>query len=267
MDSSPIAHESGVWDNLQIMSESVTPGTLSRADSSGGSPVSASENTIGRGRIAWIGGVLLLVAFGLSLSAHQYQRFPGDLPVTEGIQSISVPVFSDAMEVVSELGDWALAVPATAVAVVALWLYKRRPDALYIVVITLASAGLNRLVKELVDRPRPSADLVEVTTELGSKSFPSGHVVYATTFYGLLLFYTYCLDVNPRWALRASQVVLVAMLLGMGLSRVYLGAHWPSDVLGGYAVGGLYVAGVIWWRGTRFSLERVTTRLSLLRSS
>ncbi|MFQ5872817.1 MAG: phosphatase PAP2 family protein, partial [Dehalococcoidia bacterium] len=199
-----------------------------------------------RGRLAGAGiplvfGVLMAVILGLSLAAHQYERFPGDLPIANWVQSISLPLLGGTMEVISALGTWTWAVPATSVVVVLLWLLKKRADAVYIIVITLGSTGINRLVKEIVDRPRPSADLVEVAQEVSTKSFPSGHVLYAATFYGLMLSYCYFSQFRPRWVMLVIQVVLAVLILAMGFSRVYLGVHWPSDVIGGYVLGGLFV--------------------------
>jgi len=120
-----------------------------------------------------------------------------------------------------------------AVAVV-LWVMGRRRQALLLglglVVLPLLQHGL----KQLVDRPRPTPDLVELRAGFSSPSFPSGHVMSAALLYGFVLY------VLLRIALpRLLKVALLGwcafMLFVSGPANVYVGVHWPSDVVGGYA--------------------------------
>ena len=194
-------------------------------------------------------GALLVAAIGLSISAHQYQRFPGDLPIAEWMQSLSLPLLSDFMDGVSVLGDWIPAAVMTTAVVVLLWVLRRRADAIYMALITVGSTPLNRLTKELVDRPRPDELLMKTTESLSSNSFPSGHTVFASVFFGLLILYISDLDLGPRWVRRIFQVLLIGLILSMGTSRVYLGVHWPSDIIGGYTFGAIYLTLVMWHRG------------------
>ena len=226
---------------------------------------STSVKHASRRKLVMVWSALLAVAVGLAVSAGMYEMFPGDQPASSWVQSIDGPAFGDGMEVVSELGDWTWAMIVTASTVVLLALFRRWAEAGYVAVITIASTFINDLIKVLVDRPRPTSDLVEVMEELGSKGFPSGHVVYATTFYGLLLAFSLFMDVKPRWTLRIVQLFFTAMILAMGLSRIYLGVHWLSDVLGAYVVGGLYVVGGVLWRDSRYSLERLAPRAAQFR--
>ena len=100
------------------------------------------------------------------------------------------------------------------------------------------------LLKSLVQRPRPGAPLVKVLLESPGYSYPSGHVIFFLQYFGFLL-------VLLWWATdRVGLRVLLAGLFGcpillVGVSRVFAGAHWASDVLGGYLIGGVLLAAMI----------------------
>jgi len=85
---------------------------------------------------------------------------------------------------------------------------------------------------------------VSVVRVINEPSFPSGHVMHYTNFYGLLI---YLLATN--WKPGRLRNTLIALCTGMiatiGPSRIYLGAHWPSDVMAGYLYGGLWFGGII----------------------
>lgn len=101
-------------------------------------------------------------------------------------------------------------------------------------VVLLSASLLNIWIKNMISRPRPLEDLRLV--DVHSYSFPSGHSMSAIAFYGFLVYLTFKLVRNPFW--RYTLMVLeIALILGIGLSRVYLGVHYPSDVLAGFAAG------------------------------
>jgi membrane-associated phospholipid phosphatase len=102
--------------------------------------------------------------------------------------------------------------------------------ALGLVVLPLLQHGL----KELVDRPRPTPDLVELRAGFSSPSFPSGHVMSGALLYGFLLYLSLWIAL-PRM-LKVALVGWCALVLVVsGPANVYVGVHWPSDVVGGYA--------------------------------
>ena len=105
--------------------------------------------------------------------------------------------------------------------------------------------ALNLALKELAARPRPDAALALV--EETGYAFPSGHAVFVAAFYGALIYLlSHWAAFSDRPTLRrAIQGVLALFILAIGASRVYLGAHWPSDVIGGFLFGGLCLATLV----------------------
>jgi len=93
----------------------------------------------------------------------------------------------------------------------------------------------------LVQRPRPSPDLVHVETVLGLGSYPSGHVLNLTAFFGSLFILSW-LGMRPTWQRTLLQIVSLVLVACIGVARIYSGEHWPSDVLAGYLQGSLVVA-------------------------
>ena len=181
-----------------------------------------------------------LILFGvLCYLAHEYATFPGDIPASHWIQGIDFPLFTLLMRAVSFLGR-AVPVSITIVLLAAgLLLFRRIREAFFIVILPAIAGLANELIKALVDRPRPGG-----TIGMGANSFPSGHTIYAMVICGCIFF------LAPRvlkWpvAVRVTQILMVLFIVLMGISRVFLEAHWPSDVLCGLILGGLILAPTI----------------------
>jgi undecaprenyl-diphosphatase len=160
--------------------------------------------------------------------------------VIQWVQSWRHPDTTAFMEAVSLLGkSWLMIGLGAVVALGMYWANRRREF--------LAAAGtlgiliLSPILQLLVDRSRPPADLVGINAPFGGFSFPSGHAYQSFVFYGFLIFLASVL-VERTWPRRAVQAFLALLILAIGVSRVYLGAHWPSDVLGAYLLGGSFLA-------------------------
>lgn len=146
---------------------------------------------------------------------------------------------SSAMQIVTWLGSTAVIVPLMLVAVVGL--VARRRDwrsAALLVAAVAGAAGLYNTVKPVVGQPRPPATLW--IGHFGGAAFPSGHATQGVAFYGML-----ALLLSTGRSLRARTLIWMSaavIALAIGASRIYLGAHWLSDVLAGYALGTAWVA-------------------------
>ncbi|GAC1520419.1 MAG: hypothetical protein NVS3B14_22250 [Ktedonobacteraceae bacterium] len=186
---------------------------------------------------------LLSGAIMISLIARYTQFFPGDRTITRNLQSQRNPWLRRFMVGISEIGFPKLGVPLTFSIAGIFWALRFRLEAIF-VLLTSSSGILNWIVKRLIKRPRPTSELVTVARVINEPSFPSGHVMHYINLFGLL---DYLLATNWRSG-RLRNILLTistSLIVLIGPSRVYLGAHWPSDVMAGYVYGGLWFGGLM----------------------
>jgi len=186
---------------------------------------------------------LLMAALGfvtLAVVAHFVAYFPVDLKVTLAVQAYHGPVFAAVMNAMSWSGFFPQVAIIDTIAILAIWFAGLRWEAVSALFAVLSSA-VGTLIKLIVLRPRPSASLVNVVTQLHSSGFPSGHVLSITAFAGFLAFLCFTLP-KPSPVRTALLVFLLTAIALMGPSRIYLGQHWFSDVMGAYMFGSLWLA-------------------------
>jgi membrane-associated phospholipid phosphatase len=142
----------------------------------------------------------------------------------------------------SWIGSPATLVPIITLSAIILWLAGWKRDASLLILGIGGSGALDIALKLYFRRVRPEVPWAFVTEH--SFSFPSGHSVAAVVLYGTL---TYLIWNHLHHLWQRAAVILAALLLiaGIGASRIYLGVHYPSDVLAGYAVGLLWLLPVI----------------------
>lgn len=111
-------------------------------------------------------------------------------------------------------------------------LIKNKKIGLSIILNLIVITGLNQILKYILQRPRPTEyRLIEET----GFSFPSGHSMVSMAFYGYLIYliYKYVKNKDLKWI---SIVLLSILICSIGISRIYLGVHYTSDVLGGFLI-------------------------------
>jgi membrane-associated phospholipid phosphatase len=184
--------------------------------------------------------VLITIGLGLAVVAHP-GPLPGELGYVRWLQDLDEPVPTLADVVWKITGTEAALVVA---ALPAGWLLARRgrQGALVVAIAALTMLVVQPLVKELVDRPRPSAQVVSVRAETESMSFPSGHSMSTTTVWGAIA--------GAAWAHRRrafGAAVALPIVLTFVASGVQ-GVHWPTDAIAGTLLGAtaawLMVSGV-----------------------
>jgi undecaprenyl-diphosphatase len=174
-------------------------------------------------------GVFVADTFAASMSTY----LPFDVPVERFVQSLNwgplVQVFT-ALDWVEGTRQQILAVAGIVIIAAVNW------RSVPMVVLAALSGAVYSVTAMVINRPRPSADLVHVIRHTGSSSYPSGHVAFFSWFLVMLVV---CLAVGrlPRAIVAVTWVIAALLLLIVCIGRIYLGEHWPSDVIGGLALG------------------------------
>ncbi len=167
-----------------------------------------------------------------------------DLEFSEEVQEYNSPLLDAVMKGVSWFGTQVVAVSLTLGTALIFLLLRFRREALFLS-LTLLSSVFNFGIKVLVNRPRPTDDLVRIVGQAQHQSFPSGHTVFYVTFFGFLIFLMYRHRQFPRVVRWGVGVVSLLLVLAIPFSRVYLGAHWFSDVFAGFVLGLISLIGLI----------------------
>ena len=164
-----------------------------------------------------------------------------DEPVQEAVQGIRTPWLNGTVEAISQLGGVTVVVIGLAILLALVW-HRCRSLALVLFAAAAARPLLEWTLKTLVDRDRP--DMGRLVPGNGP-SFPTGHVMAAVALWGLLPPVVALLTHRRFWWW--CSVVASALIVGVvGLSRIYLGVHWLSDVVAAFVIGSLYLLGVEW---------------------
>lgn len=214
-------------------------------------PTSEQQGSAARGRYerrqALLGLAVGLVGIPFGLLVHQVVR---EGPLTglderaarwlheRALDNESVVT---VMRVVSFAGSAAFLVPVVTAAVLWLLRTRQRRLALFLAVVGAGGGLISTIVKVAVGRPRPELD-EPFTTAFGN-SFPSGHSMGSLVCFGALLV-VFLPVVPPAWR-HATGAATATLVLAIGLSRMVLGVHFLSDVLGGYVLGTAWLAGSV----------------------
>ena len=169
-----------------------------------------------------------------------------DLTITREFQENSASWLKISMEVVSYAGSTFVLPVLVLLAALLFWIGGLRLEALTVLGLSAVSLGVNVLIKILVERPRPNSHYVSVFQAATGQSFPSGHVMSYLAFWGLLFSFGIILFKGARWWRILLLVVSALFVVLVGPSRIYLGDHWASDVLGSYLIGGVLLGIALW---------------------
>lgn len=191
--------------------------------------------------LAAAGGLFLLpllLFVKLAEDVAENQVFFFDRPVMMWLHGHASPGLTALMEAVTQLGGLVVVPVVATVAAVVLWRRGLRRGATVLAAAVIGSTLLNTALKAIFRRARP--DFWEHLVVENSYSFPSGHAMASMAVAAALVVLTW--RTRWRWAVVAGAAVYV---LAVGVSRMYLGVHFPSDVLAGWSVSVVWVAVVV----------------------
>jgi membrane-associated phospholipid phosphatase len=171
-------------------------------------------------------GVLVVAGIAfviLALAAVLVGTAGADTAIRNRLLLVASPAVVGVMRIVNVAGDWKFLFPAT---LILFAVFDRARRTWWVWIALMVAAPLAEgLLKIAVGRPRPEGP---------AYGFPSGHATAAAAYFGAWLYLAESLRPRVRATVR---VLAIAMMLGVGVARVMLRAHWPSDVLGGLALG------------------------------
>jgi undecaprenyl-diphosphatase len=180
----------------------------------------------------------------LTYCALTDDRFGWDLTITRWVQTMDTETLGPIVSPLYWMRLQGVAGALLAVAAGWLWFKGKRAEAFFLCLVVVG-AIINVYLRHVIDRPRPTPDLVNVISEIEGNGFPSGHALQIILTFGFLLYLSgFMMKAGPLrcvlWAFLGISIPIVGVWL------VYCGRHWPSDVIAGYLYGALYLWLLIW---------------------
>jgi len=188
-----------------------------------------------------------LALFGpLAWWVHFHPVLSIDVRITHAVQKNQSPILDYGSLALDYIGTYKLLTPMAIPVAAVFWVLRLRLEGVMLAGISLASTLLRTILQHLVNRPRPSPVLVQVKKKSHSKSFPSGHVIASLSFWGWLFTLGMMSSKQMRPWQKSLLTIPALIIVLVGPSRIYLGDHWASDVLGSYLIGGVLLGITLW---------------------
>ena len=172
-----------------------------------------------------------------------------DAAVGDPVHAMRTPALTTFFYLCTLLANTGTVVFLTVAAVIVLAVRRKFAEALLVAVVVAGGQALGALAKLAVVRPRPPASGALIPLP-GSYAFPSGHALAAVLLYGVLAFLL-VRRLSGRGARVAVMLAAIVLIVLVGLSRVYLGVHWPSDAVAAWVLGGAWltvcISAYLWW--------------------
>ncbi len=187
--------------------------------------------------VIFVLGLNFFIELTDSLTGRSLKNY--DRTVTDFVISYRTPELNKFFQIITDAGDLYGYIIATTIAAVYFFLkFRNWKIILELLSVTILAALSNIALKRVINRARPDIEHLVVVESL---SYPSGHSMSAMAFYGFLIYLSFRIKMK-KWLRALFCLICIFLILGIGISRVYLGVHFPSDVLGGYTAGLIWIA-------------------------
>lgn len=187
--------------------------------------------------VVFILGMNVFVELSEDISGKAMRKY--DSQITDFITSFRTPELNKFFQFVTDLGDlYAYIIATTLAAIFFFFRLKNKWFLFQLLGVLILSALANIALKRAFDRARPTIEHLVVVKTL---SYPSGHAMSAMAFYGFLTYLVFQIKMK-HWLRAVLASIFIFLILAIGISRIYLGVHFPSDVAGGFIAGLIWVA-------------------------
>lgn len=178
--------------------------------------------------------ILILISIAINISILQSSIRNFDDIVYKQISQFISPTLTNITKIVTIIGSAYVIIPICIIMSIIFW---KKIESILILLNLIIIFILNQIMKVIIARPRP---IEYRLIEEHGYSFPSGHAMISTAFYGFLIYLIYK-KVNNKYIKWSSIIVLSMLILLIGTSRIYLGVHYASDVLAGFIISIVYL--------------------------
>lgn len=196
-----------------------------------------------------------LIFLKISKNVLENDWYSFDVAVSNFIYSLRTPLLTSVMQAITVLGGDIIIV-FTSIVIIFLVLKRYKTEAVIFLLIITMGIIINLFLKYIIARPRPDINPLLVLTTF---SFPSGHSMNSFVFYLTVAFFIFRFTRNKCLAIVISAISICLVLL-ISFSRVYLGVHYPTDVLAG-------IVGGFWWFITALLIERTMIFFKLFKKT
>lgn len=181
---------------------------------------------------------LAILFIGLSLADALKCIHPIDVSITNFIQSFNNHLLTQVTVFISWFGEAPQGYLMLVLSAVVLYGARYRWEAVVLIVSNITAIASDVLIKIIVRSPGPGAPSVPALLKVNDYTFPSGHVIFYITFFGFICYFSVS-KMKQTWKKVVLLTPLGILMVFIGVSRVYLLAHWTSDVIGGYLLGSM----------------------------
>jgi membrane-associated phospholipid phosphatase len=186
--------------------------------------------------------LVLALSIAVSYAAYKFPVLPFDQASYDELHEKPRPFFGIVMQAVSMLGNMPVPILLTFMAIAFFAFRRQWLEALFMLLVT-SNVLLAFALKDIIRRARPfpvTESTAGIVQSINQYSYPSGHVLFFVVFFG---FFAYLAWMNFKGRARIIVIAIcAALIILIGPSRVYLGAHWTSDVVGSYVIGIIWLS-------------------------